>query len=420
MDLELGRELGRGGSAVVYAARLRGHDVALKILHPELALSEADRTRFLREAESLAAVDHDGVIRIVEVGILDDGRPFLAMELVAGETLAERVERCPLERDEALRRFQEVAGALRAIHEAGLLHRDIKPENVLCTPERTVLLDLGIAKPTDPGQVATSTCTGVVRGTPDYMAPERLFGVEATISSDVYELGLLLYIMLAGRAPWDDATDPSARHDPRPIADPADAAIRRALSVSAKTRPPTVAELVDDVLAGHVPASRRVTRDSDATHPPPTRRAWLPWLATVAATLAVVVSNASVLEPPLARAQERHAQSIVATAAAAPETLPAIADAVKPSGTLPPRVVSPPRSGVAATAPLAGTSSKRALLLGPNCQRYLHLRCSPEATARMKSTEPCRVARQSLRQTAAALPPQKQEDMCGKLNAVRH
>jgi eukaryotic-like serine/threonine-protein kinase len=210
----LERELGRGGAGVVYAARHHGRRVALKISIDELP--ERDKEHFLQEAELLARVSHPAVIEILDSGTLDDGRPFLVMPLLEGETLGARIARGRLEPDLAVRLFTQLAGAVAALHDAGIVHRDIKPENVMYleAEERLVLLDFGIARElTRP--TSTTTRMNLVRGTPGCMAPERFFGVRASASSDVYELGVVLYAMLVGHLPWDDPTDPEARLRPR-------------------------------------------------------------------------------------------------------------------------------------------------------------------------------------------------------------
>jgi serine/threonine protein kinase len=422
VELSLGRELGRGGSAVVHAARLAGGDVALKVLHEELAGSEPDRERFLREAEMLAAIDHPNVVRVVEVGAMPDGRPFLAMERIEGETLAARLERGPLSREEAMRRFGELVAAVGALHRAGLVHRDIKPENILCAEDRTVLLDLGIAKP-EGGSGTTQT--GVVRGTPDFMAPERLFGVDASITSDVYELALVLYLMLAGDAPWEDPTDPSARHDPRPLADPAGPAILRALAVAARKRPQSVADLLGAVESGAAAATPRLTKVVAAAQP---RRHWILWAGAVSFALAALAMPWS-MEPAAARAQPSTARSVVHTANFAPQQAssteaplgvsseePSEPEAVTMSPTASPKTErsapSTPRAVVSATAPAEPRGH------GPWCQRYLAFRCSPAAIERMGSTEPCKSARGALAQAGAMQPPAVQEEMCQKLVAA--
>ena len=215
--------LGEGGSAVVYAATDGERELALKVLHPEQQVDEHQVARFLDEAERMRRVEHRCLVQILGAGMLPGGRPYIAMPRLEGRPLARRLELGPFSVDQALPLFEGVAGAVDALHQAGLLHRDIKPENVFfCEAKspngsgqaavRLVLLDLGIARDTA-ANPSTTTRAGLMRGTPAYMAPERLFGQPATVRSDVYELALLLYLMLTARLPWEEG-DPSARLSP--------------------------------------------------------------------------------------------------------------------------------------------------------------------------------------------------------------
>jgi serine/threonine protein kinase len=208
------RELGRGGMGVVYAARQDGRRVALKVSIDDLP--ERDRKHFLEEAALLSRISHPGVVEILDSGLFDDGRPYLVMPLLDGKTLADRLQRGRIETDLALRLFAQLAGAVAALHEVGIVHRDIKSENVMYLEqeERLVLLDFGIAREID-RPASTTTRMNLVRGTPGCMAPERFFGTRASVSSDVYELAVVLYAMVAGQLPWDEPTDPEARLRPR-------------------------------------------------------------------------------------------------------------------------------------------------------------------------------------------------------------
>lgn len=240
--------LGEGGSGIVYDAERDGRRLALKVLRLDIVPSPKERDRFLAEARRLGAVDHPGIVRVAGAGELPDGRPYLAMERIEGESLAARVARDPLPLAEALEIFDGLAAAVAALHARGLVHRDIKPENVLVSGRRAVLVDLGIAKP-EGAPASTTTQAGVVRGTPAYMAPERFFGVPAGVATDVYELAVVLYLMLAGRLPWSDLADPAARLNPpapsslgRPLPRALEVLLLRALSTRAEARPASVEE----------------------------------------------------------------------------------------------------------------------------------------------------------------------------------
>ena len=247
--------LGEGGSGIVYDATWGPRRVALKVLHAHLADSERVRAQFLVEAQRLQTITHPTVVKVLAVGELPDKRPYLAMERLEGETLAQVLAKGPLELTKALELFGELCAAVGTLHEQGLIHRDLKPENVfIVNGKHSVLLDFGIAKELD-APASTTTMDGGVRGTPAYMAPERFFGQPASIATDLYELAVTLYAMLAGRLPWDDLADPEARLSPRPLVELAtvpedlDVEIRRALSTRAQNRPTSAAALLAAVSA---------------------------------------------------------------------------------------------------------------------------------------------------------------------------
>lgn len=208
------RELGRGGQARVLLARdLRiGRQVALKVLPANPLLDAAHERRFRREAEAIARLDHPGICTIYEAGEVD-GLRFLAMRHVPGRTLRsllEEAEAPPSTRDEidrVLETIEQLARALHAAHEAGIVHRDVKPENVMITPEgRPVVLDFGLAR--DEAETLGVTHVGEVLGTLAYMAPERLRTSRAADDRrvDVYALGALAYECLTLRQPFEAPT----------------------------------------------------------------------------------------------------------------------------------------------------------------------------------------------------------------------
>ncbi|HEX7132057.1 MAG TPA: protein kinase [Iamia sp.] len=192
-------EIGRGGFAVVYRARqIRLQRlVAVKVL-TGTATGPVALERFERECAVVGALSgHPNVVAVHDAGTTADGRPYLAMELVAGGTLAQRLEAGPLPVDDVLGVGAELADALAAAHAAGVLHRDVKPENVLLDGNGTPkLADFGIAMVADTHQ----TATGVVLGTVLHAAPEVLTGARATPASDVYSLASTMDALLRGRA----------------------------------------------------------------------------------------------------------------------------------------------------------------------------------------------------------------------------
>jgi serine/threonine protein kinase len=271
--------LGEGGSGVVYAARWGHREIALKVLHPALVATPSERDRFFAEARLWAETDHPSVVKVLNVGALPDGRPYLAMEKLEGETLAARLRRGALSLPAALGIFEQLASAVETLHGRGLIHRDLKPENaMLVGGSYAVLLDFGIAKSLD-APASTVTQDGGVRGTPAYMAPERFFGQPASASTDIYELGVVLYAMVVGRLPWGHSADPEARLNPtRPsehgvnLPPGLETELLRALSTRAQARPASMAGFAAAVTAAAAHAgfsAQRRTADLPAPAAPP-------------------------------------------------------------------------------------------------------------------------------------------------------
>jgi YVTN family beta-propeller protein len=203
--------IGRGGMGAVYRAEEEGlgRKVALKVIAPELAQDERFRERFLRESRIAASLDHPHVIPIYQAGE-DDGLLFLAMRYVEGTDFARVVaEEGALEPRRALELLSQVAEALDAAHEKGLVHRDVKPSNVLIAEsagrEHCYLGDFGLTKRT--GSLSGVSVAGNIVGTLEYVAPEQITGDPLDERSDVYSLGCVLYECLTGQSPFPRATD---------------------------------------------------------------------------------------------------------------------------------------------------------------------------------------------------------------------
>lgn len=202
-------EIGRGGMATVYRARRVDGEfeqaVAVKIVRPSLAADRLVR-RMQLERDILSDLSHPNIARILDAGTTDDGLPYLVMEYVEGRPITEFCRDEELDLEERLRLFQEVAAAVDHAHRNLVLHRDLKPSNILVTEEgRVRLLDFGIAKMLDPdrsGSDLTLTMEGSGPFTPDYASPEQVRGERVSTVSDVYQLGVLLYRLLAGRRPY--------------------------------------------------------------------------------------------------------------------------------------------------------------------------------------------------------------------------
>jgi serine/threonine-protein kinase len=267
------REIGRGGMAVVYAARDRklNRDVALKVLPPELAFRVDVRERFVREAQTAARLNHPNIVPIYAVDE-SDGLVYFVMALVQGESLAARLQR---EKRPPLRFVRQVlaqvADALAYAHRSGVVHRDIKPDNILLehATGRAVVTDFGIARAVQSG--ARLTQTGIAVGTPAFMSPEQAMGQrDVDGRSDVYALGLVGYVMLAGRLPFDADTSAGmllqhVQGTPFPLANfrpdlPFSMVdtITRAIAREPSARWPDAAALAAALRAGEVEDTRRV------------------------------------------------------------------------------------------------------------------------------------------------------------------
>ncbi len=266
---EIEARLGVGGTGAVYRAldRASGAAVAIKVLH----WGSLARGRLAREAEVLADLSHPGIVRYVAHGTTARGAPFLAMELVLGETLAERLAGRRLAMDRALVLARRVAEALAFAHERGVIHRDIKPDNILLeggSIERPKILDFGLASLAyDPERLTQPssdrlTQPGLVVGTPEYMAPEQVRGSRSIDArADVFALGCVLFECLAGTVPFH-AADPLAvlskivLDEPQPLCTLApdvpralELFVGRMLAKDPDRRPATAAEVAAELAA---------------------------------------------------------------------------------------------------------------------------------------------------------------------------
>lgn len=198
----LGDRLGRGAMGSVWSAtdlRLR-REVAVKLGHRDADADLEAIRRFEREAALAARLNHPNAVSVLDAGV-DDGTPFLVMERLVGVTLADRLRDGPLDDDELRALAHDLPAVLAAAHEAGLLHRDVKPSNVLVGNHGEWKLgDFGIAKPLDEGH-DDLTRTGLVVGTPGYLAPERHLGASATVAGDVFAAGVVIHEAATGTRP---------------------------------------------------------------------------------------------------------------------------------------------------------------------------------------------------------------------------
>lgn len=310
--------LGRGAMGEVYLGedvRL-GRRVAVKVLPAEACCDPASIERFVREAQIVSSLNHPNICTLHDIG-QHDGRQFMVMELLEGETLAARVARGPLPVDEILALAADIASALEAALRQGVVHRDIKPANLFVTASGLKVLDFGVAKLSDAAAARDTTrggsepltMLGAAIGTMAYMSPEQARGEAIDGRSDLFSLGVVLYEMATGRPPFTGATaavvfeglltktppPPSSKRVGLP--DGFDALVMRALEKSPETRQPSAEALRAEIQAVRrgITAPPLVAAAGPVAAPPGTpagvrvsspRRWW--WLAAPVATAAVV------------------------------------------------------------------------------------------------------------------------------------
>jgi serine/threonine protein kinase/tetratricopeptide (TPR) repeat protein len=254
------RPLGEGGMGVVYEAydeQLDRH-VAVKTM-AALGRDETARARFWREARAAARVNHPNVCQIYEIGE-QDGELFIAMELLEGQPLAQRLAAGPMSVSDVIPIALEMLDALDALHARGVVHRDLKPTNIFLTPHGVKLLDFGLARPGMEASAPTTvglTRTGIVVGTPRYIAPEQVTGDATDARSDLFAVGAILFEMLAGRPAFGGRTVVDILHatlheqPPALTGSPAVAAIdrviRRALAKRPEDRPATARAMAGEL-----------------------------------------------------------------------------------------------------------------------------------------------------------------------------
>jgi len=303
----LDRSLGHGGMATVFLARDEELDrpVAIKLLAENLVGDSAFRDRFLREARLAARLSHPNVVSVYDAGEAEDGRPFIVMEYVPGNTMAEVGRPTPAE---AVGLVLQACQGLAHAHEAGLVHRDVKPQNLLLRDDGVLkVADFGIARA---AETTALTQVGTVLGTAAYLSPEQALGEEVTPATDVYALGAVLYELLAGRTPYefDSLADLAAKQREEPITPVSELApevspqvedaVMRALARNPAYRPPSDAALAQELSA---------TAPFEATvQPDDHNRLW--WaiaavvaVAAIASGIAVALTNGGGSKPPATR-----------------------------------------------------------------------------------------------------------------------
>ncbi len=266
-DYIVEQAVGWGGMGIVYRAvhPLIGRKVAVKVLRPEIAASPEQAERFLKEAQALSAVKHRGIIDIISFGTIPDGRQYMVMEFLEGESLEAVLQReGPMSPARALALFDEILDALSAAHKVGVVHRDLKPANVYISLQsngsRTVkLVDFGLARRAELSDLHRFTGkASLLAGTPQYVSPEQAKKQLATPRTDLYSLGVMLFEVLSGTLPFEAPTviELLQAHLTRPPP---------RLSSRVDGAPAALDELVDQLLAKapeQRPASAEVVRTS--------------------------------------------------------------------------------------------------------------------------------------------------------------
>lgn len=260
-DYELIELIGRGGMGVVFRARQKSLDrtVAVKMIQAPHGATAEQLRRFRNEAKAAAALSHPNIVRVFDAGERD-GQLFFAMQLVEGMSLSERLREGPLDEEEAARLVRSIARAVQHLHDHGIVHRDLKPSNILLDQQgRPYVTDFGLAKFAQ--AEGDRTQSGIIAGTPSYMAPEQASPGRTPVgpAADVYSLGAILYELLTGRPPFreespldtilrvlDGDPTPPRRLRPQTSAALEDVCLR-CLEKSPRDRYATAADLADDL-----------------------------------------------------------------------------------------------------------------------------------------------------------------------------
>jgi serine/threonine-protein kinase len=308
-DYRIERVIGIGGMGTVYAAVHTVIDkrVALKLLRKDLCANPEAVRRFVQEARAVNRIGHRNIVDVFGFGVADDGRSYLAMELLSGENLTERIARGGLAIGEVCDVLGAISRALEAAHAGGVVHRDLKPDNVFLASDgegvTVKLLDFGIAKLLVGAGPIRQTEPGTTVGTPAYIAPEQARGREVDGAADVYALGVIAFEMLTGRLPFeaDNHFDVMVKHDTDqppvpsellPLPPVADVLVLAMLDKAAARRPSLarVRELLDELRGAAQPRAVAPTPVARA------RRARWPWalaLLVAAAALVTVIDWAT-------------------------------------------------------------------------------------------------------------------------------
>jgi eukaryotic-like serine/threonine-protein kinase len=385
--------LGRGGMASVYKAYEPALDryIALKVLPPEFLHDETFAERFRREAKGVARLEHPNIVPIYAFDI-ERGIPWMAMRLVPGGALSSLVKRGRLEPGRAVAILKGAADALTYAHAKGVVHRDVKPQNILLDEhERVYLADFGIARMLDGSNKLTAT--GMISGTPQYMAPEQATGTAVDGRADIYALGIVTYELLTGRVPFSADTPVAVlmKHvqDPIPLPSPAEVkeplvrAVLKALAKKPEDRWPTAAAFVSALEA--------------ALHEDPAVKA----LPTLAATIEVAAAT----EPATTAVSPKTRPAVTRPAGPVTEPSSAATGPTRPAPTPEPPTVAAPRSHTTALAAAIGFGGVAALVLAGVVAFWLLRRPSAEGQSEDPSLRPAETTVARGPETRSALAP---------------
>jgi serine/threonine-protein kinase len=278
--------IGRGARGYVYQGihPVIGSRVAIKILHAPAREESEAYLRFSREAQAVNRIQHQHIVRILDMAVLADDRPYILMEYLEGTTLGARMTQGPpLRLDEARDVVEQALAGLQAAHDARIIHRDLKPANIYVTRDNLVkLLDFGIAKLMDDAQQPPITRAGAVLGTPLYLAPELALGKNDSVgpATDLYAMGVILYELYAGRSPFaatstlevlqahvEQVPPPPSRFNPR-LPPELEAPILACLEKDPEARPPSAAALRERLTAAHAAYTERAAATGEEALPP--------------------------------------------------------------------------------------------------------------------------------------------------------
>ena len=279
--------LGTGGMSAVYKAHDLRMDrtVAIKMLHPHLVSDRKNLERFLQEARAESSLKHPNVLSVLSVGVATDGRLYIVMDFLQGESLADEVQsKGAIDQERARELFIQICEGLHHAHEHGIVHRDLKPSNVMLCSDQTgtvaKIVDFGIAKLVSTDQIQKLTQTGAILGSPAYMSPEQCSGSFPDPRSDIYSMGCLMYEVLTGRVPFESSnhleamckqmgeTAPSF-HEAAPgvtISPDLEELVRKALEKRPEARQQTALQLKDELLKADLTKVAPISNRSRADH----------------------------------------------------------------------------------------------------------------------------------------------------------